>query len=782
LPATIDTLFGRDQEIAELAAALSARSARLVVLTGPGGVGKTRLAIASAAVAAPSFTDGVIFVALAPIRDPTLVAATIAHAAGIRDAGVPPLNIQLVETLAARDLLLVLDNFEHVLPAGMLISELLEGCPTLTILVTSRARLRLAGERDFPVQPLTLPRQQRPPPHGSGVPPPPKSGARAEAQPSDVTVDEIGQSPAVCLFVDRAQAIDPSFRLTSDNAQAVADICRRIDGLPLAIELAAARTPLLPPATLLARLDRRLPLLLGGPRDHPARLQTMRQAIAWSYDLLPPEARSTFQCLAIFVGGFGLDAAEAVCAASVDHVTALLDQTLLLKTAVDPEPRCTMLETIREFALEELAHGGEELPIRNHHAQWCLMLAKTLEPDLYGGRGQVAALRRLEEELPNLRAAFAWLLDTGEPEAALQLAAALGKFMHIRGHNREGRDWLETALARARNAPDALRAWALLDLSAMACAQLDLVRAAEAVGTALPIVTSNNDRRGLAFARAAQALLAFFHGRFAEAAAFAADSETIATEIANRWDVHFARFLRAKAELYAGNLERAEAINRDLIAAAQDEERYITSSARHDGATIRELRGDHAGALALFTRALHDFRELGEYWNAAAALEGVATAAIGLGHADRTAWLMGTADVLRARMGTPVLPPDRPAYERTIAAAREAVGESAFAAGWAAGQAATLDEAIVCASELAAEAVVEQDAQATRHRIVGPRLTPREREVLALLVAGQSDPQIGRALSISARTVESHVAAILAKLGQPSRTAAVAHAVRLRLV
>jgi predicted ATPase/DNA-binding CsgD family transcriptional regulator len=777
LPATIDTLFGRDQEIAEVAEALRSPTSRLLVLTGPGGVGKTRLAIASATVAAASFRDGALFVPLAPIRDPALVATTTARAAGMRETGAQPTSIWLAEMLADRDLLLLLDNFEHLLAASDLISGLLKACPTLTILMTSRTRPRLTGERDIPVRPLTLPPQPR------TVSQSPLPGSTTALAGNDAPVQEkidigvIGQSPAVQLFIDRARAIDPSFGLTVENAPAVAEICRRVDGLPLAIELAAARAQLLPPGALLARLDQRLPLLEGGSRDQPERLQTMRQAIAWSYELLPPDVQETFQCLAVFVGGFGLDAAQQVCAAPLDQLTALVDQSLLLKMLSDDEPRCAILETIREFALELLASGDGASRIRDRHAQWCLTLASTREPDLFGGRGQVPALRRLEEDLPNLRAAFAWLLENGKHEAALRLAAALARFMHIRGHNSEGREWLETTLARAPEAPRALRAWALLALAMCAVTEHSFVRSEAAIAAALPLVTTGQDPKGLTFARTAQSILAFLAGRYAEAAAFAAESEAVAAEIGSRWDAHIARFMHAKAELYAGNVDRAETINRGLIEAAKDEEVYILSSARHDGGTMRHLRGDYPGALSLFDRALRGFRDLGESWNAAMSLEGAAAAAVGIGHVDGAVYLVGAADALRARIGTPVFLPDRPAYDKTISAAREALGETRFAEIWAAGRAATLDQAIACTSELAA-AAAETIERATNTHISGGRLTPREREVLALLAESKSDKEIGAALFISHRTAMWHVANLLEKLGVATRSEAADYAMR----
>ncbi|MGH2617275.1 MAG: ATP-binding protein, partial [Thermomicrobiales bacterium] len=379
-----------------------------LVLTGPGGVGKTRLAIASASAAAASFQSGALFVALAPIRDPALVAATIARAAGIRESGAQPASVRLAEMLADRELLLVLDNFEHLLPASHVIHELLEACPTLTMLMTSRTRPRLTGERDIPVEPLPLPPQQRPPPHSARINS--TDTPRDDAEPEQFTVDvgAIEQSPAIRLFVDRACAIDPSFRLTVKNARAVAEICRRVDGLPLAIELAAARTQVLPPAALLARLDTRLPLLAGGPHDQPERLQTMRQAIAWSFDLLRPGEQRLFRRLAVFEGGFTLKAAEAVSEATsgmstLDGVTALIDASLLRRMDdATANARYAMLETIREFGLERLAVSNEEPAAYAAHAAYCLALSEEGADGLqHADRG--VWLARLEIEWPNLR-------------------------------------------------------------------------------------------------------------------------------------------------------------------------------------------------------------------------------------------------------------------------------------------------------------------------------------------------------------------------------------------
>jgi predicted ATPase/DNA-binding CsgD family transcriptional regulator len=440
----------------------------LVTLTGTGGVGKTRLALGVAAVAVSNFADGICFVTLAPLYDPELVVSTIAQVLGVREQGSRPTLDSLKDYLRDRQLLLLLDNFEQVVSAAPAVTELLMVAPDLKVLVTSRTALHLSGEHEFVVLPLALPDLRN-------LPPP----------------DRLIQYGAVRLFVERAQAAQSSFAMTSENAIAIASICQQVDGLPLAIELAAGRSKLFSPQALLLRLRNRLKLLVGGAQDLPLRQQTLRGTIAWSYELLENAEQKLFRRLAVFVGGCTLEAVDAVCKSGqdpdvdmLDSVARLVDKSLLRQeTQADGESRLLMLETIREYALERLEESGETEATQRKHATFFLALAEQAEPE-FNGPKQAAWVERLEQERDNLRAALEWMLEEGaveqarvRREMALRLSAALEPFWRIHGHYREGRTFLERALAHSEGASASLRAKVLGATADLAFYQGDLDRA-----------------------------------------------------------------------------------------------------------------------------------------------------------------------------------------------------------------------------------------------------------------------------------------------------------------
>jgi predicted ATPase/DNA-binding CsgD family transcriptional regulator len=465
---------------------------RLLTITGTGGVGKTRLALQIASDLGEDFADGVCFLSLAPIIDPDLVLPTIASAFGLSDTNEWPLFERLSTTLREKHLLLVLDNFEQIVLAAAHLANVLQVCPGLTMLVTSRAVLHVRGEYEFLVAPLALPNPERLTDH-----------------------ERVSQVASVALFLERAQAILPDFQLTPHNIQAIAEICVRLDGLPLAIELAAARSKLLPPQALLTMLEHRLAVLTSGAQDMPERQQTLRKALAWSYDLLTQEEQQLFRCLSVFVGGCTLEALEAVCGALgntsaglvgsvLECVASLIDKSLVQQTAQEGEQsRLVMLETIREYGLEVLASDGEVEAMHEAHATYYLVLAEQAEPELSGPQ-QIIWFERLEREHDNLRAALSWFLKQGSDahrsELALRLGGALAQFWEIRGYVSEGRHWLERVLSISRGVRSAGLAKALIGAGLIASFQDDFGQAEAWCREGLALHRELGDRQGSAAA------------------------------------------------------------------------------------------------------------------------------------------------------------------------------------------------------------------------------------------------------------------------------------------
>ena len=675
LPVSRTSFVGREREIAEVAALLRRDDAALVTLTGPGGVGKTRLALQVADGMARAFADGAVFVPLASVADAALVVPTLAGALGVRE-GNEPLVARLLTALRERELLLVVDNFEQVLDAAPVVTTLLAACPGLKVLATSREILRLTGEQVYPVPPLALPAAAH------------HSSAAASAN-----------AAAVRLFAERARAADPGFALSEANGLAVAKICRRLDGLPLAIELAAARIRHLPVNTLLSSLGRLLPVLTGGPRDQPERLRTMHDAIAWSHDLLSPEEQAVFRRLAVFAGGWTLDAAEAVVGEPgcpgrgvLTGIAALIDKSLVRREeGWDGGARFSMLETVREFALKRLATSGEMDAVGGRHAAFYLGLvdraghaafyfgwardarARAEQPD----RG--AANRLVEQEHDNLRAAIDRLVETGQAEAALRFAAACVAFWHSCGHLGEAQTRLDRALALPGAERSPTRAEALQLAGSVAIATGNLGIASERTRDALDLWRDIGDPRG--HAAALKTLGTIEENRL---------NWQPATELL---EAALAAWRRLHEPIPAGNtlallggiafaqgeLDRAVALQREALALLQSagDTRLSASTVWYLG-LFAAARGDTLSAARHYGACLRTWAEIGDAEWLFKPLVGLAAVAAGVGRHEAAARLLGAADAALRRIGGRLFPFDQPAYDLAGRAARAALGPERF--------------------------------------------------------------------------------------------------------
>jgi predicted ATPase/DNA-binding CsgD family transcriptional regulator len=796
----LSSFVGRDRELQEVKRLLG--GARLLTLTGPGGVGKTRLALEAARELQnnPTFAGGASFASLAALADAALVAQETAAALGVHEEAGRPILETLQEALHARRLLLVLDNCEHLVDACAQIADaLLRGCPWLTILATSRESLNIAGETVWPVPPLSIP---------------------AHAGMDKLTA--LLECAAVRLFVDRAQTADPSFTLTAANAVAVAEICTRLDGLPLAIELAAARVRLLGVDQIAARLEDRFRLLTSGIRTALPRHQTIRALVDWSYELLPEQEQEMFSRLGIFAGEWNLVAAEVVCGIGgiepntvLDLIGRLVDKSLVVTEMQTPghEVRYRLLETLREYALERLTADGTIAAVRRRHALYFLDLAERSEARYEAG-DEVGALTTIEPEQDNIRAALRHFLGSGEAELAARLAGAVGKFWFFRGHLNEGRGIVSEVLAQAKQTglssrPNAGYAKALHAAALMDQGQSDYASSDKHLRTALamwrqleePLETAyelfvlgrgelwRGNRaaarplflESLEFARQAGnaavvgrnqlwlAEAAFDDGDDAAAREWAEQALASADSVGSRLNASMGLRLLGDVEARQGNVDRARELYEASLGYAREIGRWFAAWPASHLADLLVDQHELAAAHALVEETLITYRDAGDRQGIARALEGCARLASTLGRAVEAFRLSGAAAGLRESIGAPLPPAERITLERHLSAARTRLGSRAANTAASEGRALTTAEALGEALELLVEPQTGPSTTAPAPSAAAGQLTPRERAVATLVARGLSNRAIAHELVITEATAERHVGNIFVKLSLASR-------------
>ncbi|MDP8923486.1 MAG: tetratricopeptide repeat protein [Chloroflexota bacterium] len=806
LPIQSTSFVGREREVAEVKRLLT--TTRLLTLTGAGGIGKTRLAVETTAELVDAYADGVWLVKLASLADPALIAQAVVTALGMRPPSDRSPLEALLDSFRDRELLLLLDNCEHLVTAcAGLVETLLEACPRLRILVTSRQALEISGETIWRVPALIAPDPEQMP----------SSDANFRSSPSGEAF--LARYGAVRLFVERARAARPGFDLTARTSRAIAQICQQLDGIPLAIELAAARVGMLTPEQIAARLSDRFRLLTGGSRTALPRHQTLRALVDWSYDLLEEPEQILLRRLAVFAGGWTLEAAEAVCADTespttdgggslpgarllsppeiLDVLARLLMKSLVVAEEWRGEVRYRLLQTIREYAAERLRVSGEEPALRGRHRDWFLALAERTASEL-NGPGAADLYDRLEAELDNFRTALEWSVTApvadappGElarptppaADAGLRLGAALHHLWSLRGLQSEGREWLARLLARTPGRT-AARARALNTAGYMALRQGDYKAAVSLLEEGLTLSSELGDQLAIAAGKQYLGLVRHAQGDYVRATANLEESLALAQAQGNNARIHSTLLYLADLAYEQGDYVRAAARYDACLALARELGNAHNISAASRGLGLVALaREDLARAIPLLQDSLARSHELRDKKCAPMCIEALAFAAVSQGWTERAARLFGAAQALRDAVPVTLPPAQRADHERGMAAIRAALDEQRFSRAWAEGQAMTLDRATDYAL-LAADtaAIVPDESRPDDRRL---RLTPREQEVVALIAQGLTNSQIAAELVLSVRTVERHIENIYEKVGvrgKAARAAIAAYALRCRQI
>jgi predicted ATPase/class 3 adenylate cyclase len=674
LPVTRTSFIGREDEVIKVRELLQGPG--LFTLTGPGGSGKTRLALEAARTLLDDYPDGVFLVELAPLTDHRLIPSSIAESIGVKAEGRRPVLETLREQVRDREMLLILDNFEHLVGGAPAVADLLDAAPRTRIMVTSREPLHVSGEQELPVPPLGLP------------------------GPDAAGVDALRGAEAVALFVHRASAVDPQFRLTETNAATVAELCRRLDGLPLAIELAASRAKVLVPEAILDRLEHRLELLTGGPVDLPSRQRTLRGAIAWSHDLLSEDERVVFRRLSVFAGGWTMEAAEAVGGNGGDvlePLASLVDKSLVQRRTAGGEARYAMLETIREFAGEQLDAAEETEAIRDRHASFFLKTAERAEPHLRAV-GRKRWLDDLELEHDNLRAALRWTIDGGRSTTGLRLVGALWRFWHVHGHLAEGRRWAEEVLALpASTDRTAERGAALTSLGGVAYWQEDIPATRRAYEEALDLARELGDRPAEAEGLYNLSYPPAYEGDIPTAVATGEEALSLYRELGIHRGVADCLWLMAIVARLEGDVAEARARVEESLRIHRDvgDEFGITDALHVLGRIALDQR-DLETAKASFLEALENDEHVGNRTGMGIVLDNLAAAASMEGRHLAAVRLAGASESIKEAAGGHAPPPfiDLP-DPRTVA--RDALSDEAIDAAWQEGQAMTLDQALAYA-------------------------------------------------------------------------------------